>query len=397
MASKEIKPITSDRQLKALKIQDKDYVRSAAPNLQIRVRKTGSKLWNFNYRHPNTKRRINMGLGSYPTIKLAEARELAEQARRLVQLGIDPKEERDNARKQELAKTEHVFENVAKNWFDVKCSAVSDDHAIDVWRSLENYILPKLGKLNINDLDAPTVIEVLKPIEAKGSLETVKRLSQRLNEIMEFAANTGIITANPISGIRSAFKKPTKQNMLTIKPEELPELLEAISEASIKKVTRYLILWQLHTMVRPSEAAGAKWEEIDWDNELWIIPAERMKKKREHIVPLTPETLKILEKLRPISEHREHLFPADRNPRTHCNNQTANAAIKRMGFAGRLVSHGLRSLASTTLNDNGFPPHIVEAALAHAKDNEVEAAYNRAKYLKQRKDMMNWWSNHINK
>ncbi|WP_371377742.1 integrase domain-containing protein [Thalassotalea aquiviva] len=397
MAKETVKPITSDRQLKALQTLDKDYVRSAAPNLQIRIRKTGSKLWNFNYRHPITKRRLNMGLGSYPTISLAEARELATQARKLVQLGIDPKEEREKNKKLQIAETEHIFENVIKNWFEVKRSSVSDDYATDVWRSLENYILPQLGKLNVNDLDAPSVIEVLKPIEAKGSLETVKRLSQRLNEIMEFAANTGIIKANPISGIKSAFKKPIKSNMPTLKPHELPELLEAISEANIKKVTRYLILWQLHTMVRPSEAAGARWEEVDWENELWVIPAERMKKKREHIVPLTPEILKILEKLKPLSAHREHLFPADRNPRTHCNTQTANAAIKRMGFEGRLVSHGLRSLASTTLNEQGFAPHVIEAALAHAKENQVEAAYNRAQYLEQRKEMMNWWSNSINK
>jgi len=171
--------------------------------------------------------------------------------------------------------------------------------------------------------------------------------------------------------------------------------MKDISYASIKLVTRYLIEWQLHTMVRPSEAAGAKWQEIDFENKLWIIPAERMKKKREHLVPLTEQTLEILERLRPLSGHREYLFPADRNPRSHINEQTANMALKRMGYEKRLVAHGLRALASTTLNQHGFDPDVVEAALAHIDKNEVRRAYNRADYLERRRVMMDWWSDNV--
>jgi integrase len=235
----------------------------------------------------------------------------------------------------------------------------------------------------------------MKPIVAKGSLETVKRLSQRLNEVINYAVNTGLIQANPLTGIKAAFNKPVKQHMPTLTPEELPELMKAIGYASIKLVTRCLIEWQLHTMSRPSEAARAQWKEIDLENMLWVIPAERMKMKREHIVPITIQSAELLERLKPISGHREFVFPADRNPKKHTNVQTANAALKRMGFHNRLVAHGMRALASTTLNEQGFDGDVVEAALAHVDKNEVRRAYNRADYVERRRVMMDWWSEHI--
>jgi len=212
---------------------------------------------------------------------------------------------------------------------------------------------------------------------------------------MIFAVNTGILTANPLSGISKAFQAPTKQHLPTLKPDQLPELMQTIMTASIKRTTRCLIEWQLHTMVRPNEAAGARWVEIDVESKLWTIPAARMKKKKEHIVPLTDQCIALLEFMKPISGHREHVFPADRNSRTHINSSTANMALKRMGYSGQLVSHGFRALASTTLNEQGFDFDVIEAALAHTGKDEVRNAYNRANYLARRKPVMEWWSNHI--
>jgi integrase len=148
-------------------------------------------------------------------------------------------------------------------------------------------------------------------------------------------------------------------------------------------------------MVRPAEAAGARWDEIDANKALWEIPAERMKKSRAHTIPLSPQALNLLDILKPLSGHREFLFPADRNPWKPANSQTANMALKRMGFGGRLVSHGLRALASTTLNEQGFDPDVIEKALAHVDQNAIRAAYNRAEYLERRRVMMCWWSDHI--
>ncbi len=315
--------------------------------------------------------------------------------RELLAQGIDPQD--DRKRQQQVHKEihEHTFENVTKDRFAIKQHDVTPDYAIDIWRSLELHIFPHIANKPIKAITAPEIIELLKPIEAKGSLETVKRLSQRLNEVMNFATNCGLILANPLTGIRAAFKKPKKENMAALAPHELPELMGAIANASIKRTTRCLLKWQLHTMTRPSEAAGARWDEIEWEENIWTIPAERMKKRREHRIPLTEQMLALLEVMKPISGHREFIFPSDLEPKKPCNSQTANMALKRMGFAGRLVSHGLRSLASTTLNEQGFDPDLVEAALAHVDDNQVRSAYNRTDYLERRKPMMCWWSEHI--
>ena len=150
-------------------------------------------------------------------------------------------------------------------------------------------------------------------------------------------------------------------------------------------------------MTRPSEAATTRWADIDFDKRIWIIPAERMKKRRPHIIPLTEHALSLLETLKSHSGQREYVFPSDRNPRPHANSQTANMALKRMGFQDRLVSHGMSSMASTILNEHGWDPELIEVALAHVDQDEVRSAYNRADYIERRRPMMAWWSEHIQK
>ena len=385
----------SELKIKAAKPTEKDYVLVDGDGLQMRVRINGSKLWNFNYYHPVTKKRINMGLGAYPELSLAQARKMTIEARELLATGIDPKEQRDTLKQAKKAETEHTFQNVATAWYELKKDSVTPAYAEDIWRSLTLHVFPDLGTTQISAISAPQVINLLRPIETKGSLETVKRLSQRLNEIMTYGVNSGLIHANPLSGIRSVFKKPKKKNMAALAPDELKELMVAIANASIKRTTRCLIEWQLNTMTRPAEAATARWADIDFEKRIWTIPAERMKKRRMHIIPLTEQTLGLLEAIKPYSGHREYVFPADRNPRTHCNSQTANMALKRMGFEGRLVSHGMRSMASTVLNEHGWDPELIEVALAHVDKDEVRSAYNRADYIERRRPMMIWWSEHI--
>ncbi len=385
----------TDKEIKASKPGDKEYNLFDGEGLRLRIKPNGSKHWILNYHRPTNRKRTNLSLGKYPDLSLANARKSALEAKELIAQGIDPQEERKRLLNEHKATHEHTFSLVASKWFEIKKDSVTADYAIDIWRSLELHILPSLSNTPVKDIDAPMIIELLKPIEAKGSLETVKRLAQRLNEIMNYAANCGLIKANPLTGIKAAFKKPKKENMAALAPAELPELMSAIANASIKRTTRCLIEWQLHTMTRPTEASGARWDELDLENKVWIIPAERMKKRREHRIPLTKQMLAILEVIKPISGHREYIFPSDRDPQKPCNSQTANMALKRMGFAGRLVSHGLRSLASTTLNEQGFEADLIEAALAHVDDNQVRSAYNRTDYLERRIPMMCWWSGHI--
>ncbi|MCE7585388.1 integrase domain-containing protein [Vibrio fluvialis] len=385
----------TDKDIKSAKPKDKEYNLFDGDGLRLRIKPNGSRQWIFNYYKPITGKRANLSLGRYPDLSLANARKNAMAARELLAQGIDPQEER---KRQELVHKEiyeHTFAKVSEDWFNLKKHEVTPDYAVDIWRSLELHVFPQIANTPVKDIDAPLVIDLLRPIEAKGSLETVKRLVQRLNEVMNYSANCGLIQANPLTGIRAAFKKPKKENMAALAPTELPELMGAIANASIKRTTRCLIEWQLHTMTRPAEASGARWDEINWDEKIWTIPAERMKKRREHRIPLTEQMLALLEVIKPISGHREFIFPSDRDPKKPCNSQTANMALKRMGFAGRLVSHGLRSLASTTLNEQGFDRDLIEASLAHVDDNQVRSAYNRTDYLERRRPMMSWWSGHI--
>lgn len=394
-----VKPL-NDKQIKSAKPKleggtPKEYNLSDGQGLALRILTNGTKQWLFNYEKPFTKARTNISFGTYPEVTLEQARQKRLEARALLAQEIDPKEHRDQLQSAQEEAHAQTLENVAMRWFETKKSKVTPAYAEDIWRSLTLHVFPQLGKLPIHKITAPNTIKVLTPIAAKGNLETIKRLCQRINEIMVHALNVGLISSNPLGGIHSEFRKPIKTNQPTLTPAELPDLMRALNQASIKRVTRCLIEWQLHTMVRPSEAAGARWSEIDRETGLWTIPAERMKRKRTHIVPLSPQALAILDVLKPMSGHREYLFTSQTDYSKPTNSQTANMAIKRMGFGGRLVAHGLRALASTTLNEQRFDKEIIEAALSHADENQVRSAYNRADYLEQRKVLMNWWSEHI--
>lgn len=388
------KPLT-DTEVKQAKPLAKEYNLADGNGLYLRVKPNGTKFWLFNYSRPYTRKRANLSFGEYPALSLVKARQKRQESLELLAQDIDPLAHRKDQQRLKVEAMGNTFEVVAKQWLQVKRSKITEQHADGTLRSLELHIFPKLGALPIHNIKAREVISVLQPISAKGTLETVKRLCQRLNEVMVYSVNSGLLDANPLAGISKAFEAPDKTNMPTLKPDRLPELIQTIANASIKRTTRCLIEWQLHTMVRPGEAAGTRWGEIDFTKKLWTIPAERMKKKRQHVVPLSSQALRLLEIMKSISGHREHVFPADRNPRTHMNEQTANMALKRMGYGGQLVAHGLRSLASTALNEQGFDPEVIESALAHTDKNEVRAAYNRAEYIKRRQVMMQWWSNHI--
>lgn len=393
MATK-AQPLT-DAQLRQVRPQAKQYSLADGGGLFLRVHPNGTRSWLFNYFKPFTRARSNIGLGQYPAVGLASARQCRAEYQALLAQGIDPKAHREAKEQRDSEAHSNTLESAARTWLALKRSSVTPAHAEDIERSLALHVFPKLGRVPVHLIGAKDAIAILEPIAARGSLETVKRLCQRLNEIFTHCVNTGVLEHNPLAGIGRAFAPPAKEHMPTLKPDELPDLMRSIARASIRITTRCLIEWQLHTMVRPSEAAGARWEEIDFTRSTWNIPAERMKKKLPHTVPLTPQTLALLENMKPISAHLEHIFPADRNDKTHTHEQTANMAIKRMGYGGRLVSHGLRSLASTTLNEQGFDPDIIEAALAHRDKNSVRAAYNRAEYIERRRPLMAWWSDHI--
>ncbi|ECU7648076.1 integrase [Salmonella enterica subsp. enterica serovar Infantis] len=384
------RPLTNTDVLRT-KALEKDLTLHDGDGLFLIVKTSGKKLWRFRYQRPATKQRTMIGLGAFPALSLADARGLRADYLALLANGIDPQVQAEVVEEQQQIALDSIFSTVATNWFQLKSKSVTSDYANDIWRSLEKDVFPAIGETPVQQIKARTLVEALEPIKARGALETVRRLVQRINEIMIYAVNTGLIDTNPASGIGMAFEKPKKQNMPTLRPEELPKLMRSLIMSNLSVSTRCLIEWQLLTLVRPSEASGARWVEIDLDAKLWTIPAERMKAKREHIVPLSPQALDILEVMKPISAHREHVFPSRNDPKQPMNSQTANAALKRIGYGGKLVAHGLRSIASTALNEAGFNPDVIEAALAHSDKNEVRRAYNRSTYLLKRIELMNWW------
>lgn len=386
--------LTNTKVLRA-KALEKNLTLHDGNGLFLIVKTSRKKLWRFRYQRPATKQRTMIGLGAFPALSLADARGLRADYLALLSNGIDPQIQAEVAEEQQQIALDSIFSTVAANWFQLKSKSVTPDYAKDIWRSLEKDVFPAIGELPVQQIKARTLVEALEPIKARGALGTVRRLVQRINEIMIYAVNTGLIDANPASGVGMAFERPKKQNMPTLRPEELPKLMRSLVMSNLSVSTRCLIEWQLLTLVRPSEASGARWAEIDLDAKIWTTPAERMKAKREHIVPLSPKALEILEVMKPISAHREHIFPSRNDPKQPMNSQTANAALKRIGYGGKLVAHGLRSIASTALNEASFNPDVIEAALAHSDKNEVRRAYNRSTYLEQRIDLMNWWGEFV--
>lgn len=387
-------PLTNT-QVNHAKPKEKEYNLSDGEGLMLRIKPNGSKLWLFNYTRPYSKKRANLSFGAFPAISLAAARKLKNEARELLAHSVDPQHHKREKEAEMLLKETSILETVARQWFDLKKTKITAGYADDIIHSLENHVFPKLGNYPISKITAPIAIDCLNALANTNRLEMVKRISQRLNDIMTYATNTGMIDNNPLSGIRHAFGNPIVQHNPTLKPHELPELIEVISRANIRLLTRFLLEWQLYTMTRPSEAAGARWGEIDTQKQLWIIPPERMKKRREHVIPLTSHALELLNQVRKISNNSEFVFPSYIDPKRCANSSTANVALKRMGFKGRLTAHGMRALASTILNEQGFDPDVIEAALAHSDKDKIRGVYNRASYVERRRKMMEWWSSVI--
>ncbi|AWB68456.1 integrase [Saccharobesus litoralis] len=389
-----VTPLT-DTKIKNAKPTEKEYTLADGGGLQLRVKPNESKLWVLKYTHPFSSKRTNLGLGKYPDISLKEARVKREEIANLLANKIDPKAYFEKQLNEQKSKLINTFGCYAQKWITLKKQSVKPDTAAKMWSRLENHVLPKLSATPIEDLKPQLVIKTLQPLAAQGKLETVKRICRYINEVMEIGIAGGVLEVNYVQNVTKSFAAPNSKNMATIKPEQLPELMKSIALSQTTLLTKLLLEWQLHTMTRPKEAATARWDEIDIENSLWTIPAEKMKMNRPHTIPLSPQVIELLKKLLPISGHRNYLFPSHRNPNSHVNTQSANMALKRMGYKGTLVSHGLRALASTILNEKGFNYDHIEAALAHKDRNQIRAAYNKAQYIEQRREMMNWWSQHI--
>ncbi|PMO60349.1 integrase [Vibrio breoganii] len=383
----------TNTQIRQAKPRDKEYTLSDGNGLQLRVRPNGAKSWMFNYYVPITKKRNKISFGSFPCVSLACARRQRDEARELIAQNIDPKfhrEEQVQAKRIELANT---FKAFADEYLSIKKKTTVESTYSKREAMLENYLVPAIGTIPAKDIKPLKLRAVLDPIYKQGKVETVKRLCIIANEIMRIAVVNGAIEFNPLADLTKLYPAKKVRHNPALTPEELPELVQTIGKANIRLTTKNLILWELHTMVRPSEASKVKWSDIDFEELVWFVPIP--KTLSIHRVPLTPQMLTILNDMRPHTGNREYVFTADRNPNKHANTQTANAALKRMGFQNRTTAHGLRALASTTLNAHGFNGDLIESALSHQEGNKIRRAYNHTDYLERRKPMMQWWSSRI--
>ena len=381
----------TDTEVRNAKPDSKEYTKGDGGGLALKISPNGSKTWIFNYTRPLTKKRTNAGLGSFPSVSLTQARKTAETYRALLAQNIDPQ----THKVAEQTRHSNTLRQVAKSWFEIKKSSVTVNYAEDIWRSFELHVFPVLGDIPISEISAPMAIEVLQAPRKRGNLETVRRVISRLNEVMTYATNTGLLDANRLAGINAAFERPIAQNNPSIPPDDLPQLMRDVFGANITLQTRLLLELSIHVIARPNEIANARWNEFSFKDQVWNIPSDRMKKRRDFAIPLSGPVLAILEKLRGLAGHSEFVFPSSRTTSGAVNPQTANNALKKMGYEGLLTAHGIRSIGATAMYEHGYTSDLVEPALSHTSGDQTRNAYDRSKLIELRRPMMEWWSHYV--
>ena len=374
-------------QVRAAKPKASRYELSDGRRLYLRVGTTGAKTWYYNYTFDG--KRTKKQLGSADSMTLAEARKEAARLNSLLEAGSNPFEAKANDLGESL-------ETIAYKWLEIKASKVTARQVVDIRRSLELHIFPAIGKRAIADIAPLDVIKLMEPLEQKGNFETIRRLCSRLSQIADFAVARGTLQINPFTRLTTQFAAPTVENLPSVQPEQLPMVLARIRNTRLAAITTLALRLQLHTLTRPGELTGAQWCEVDFEAGTWSIPPERMKARKLHIVPLTDTTSRLFEKIYQITGSGKFVFPHASDPTKSMNSQSPNAALKRAGLKGILVSHGFRSIGSTALNQSGkVRADVVEKLLAHRGDDEIRNAYNRAEYLMERKEALAYWDKFI--
>jgi len=400
------------------------YVRLAdSGGLYLEVTATGSKLWRWKYRIAGKEKRL--ALGQYPDVPLASprnapggkdsappvkgARQLRDEARALLLTGVDPGEARKQAKRAAQGSAEDTFEAVARRWWAGWHINKAPRYADHLLSRLEADAFPVIGSRPVNTLTAAHLIDMTLRIEKRGAGELARRILQTCGLVMRYAVAHGLAVRNPVADIKPGdFLKPrTTKNFARIGADELPDLLRKIEGYAGSMLTRMALKLMTLSFVRTSELIGARWQEFDLASKTWTIPPERegrkgaAGKRRPHIVPLSPQALEVLETLRLARGGAERctgpalVFPGERDILRPLSNMTMLAALKRMGYGGRMTGHGFRGIASTALNEMGYRPDVIEAQLSHVDGSKVRAAYNHAQWLDERRDMMTAWANYL--
>lgn len=380
----------------------KPYKLADGGGLCLLIASSGAKLWRWRYRFDHKEKM--MAFGEYPLVTLKEARELHFTARKMLVAGIDPMAERKaeteakqreaEARQQEA---ENSFENVACKWWEWWAVGKSPRHTNYVLQRLKSDVFPAFGHKFIDAVTAADIRQLMLAVEGRGARDVAKRAHETTGQIFRYAIAHGIASRNPAADFkpRDILAKAKEENFARVGAKELPDLLLKMESYDGDALTRLAMRLMAYTFVRTSELVESEWSEFDLDGARWDIPAERMKMDSPHIVPLSRQAMEVLRALRLLTGNGRLVFPGANDKEKPMSNNTILFALYRLGYKGRMTGHGFRGLASTMLHENGFDDEHVELQLAHQKRNKVAAAYNHAKYLKQRQEMMQWWANYL--
>lgn len=388
----------SDTAVRAAKPSDRPVKLFDGRGLFLLVTPAGGKLWRFKYRFADKEKLL--ALGKYPEITLKEARMRSDDARKLLARAIDPGEQRKVG--------ENTFEVVARRWYALQKASLVESFAIKVIRSLETDAFPAIGGRPINDIKPPEVLAMLRKVEARGALETLKRVRQRVADVFTFAIAEGLREdVNPVTGLEKALKSAKAEHRPSLHARQLPEFFIRLDAARISRPVKLAVRLSLLTFLRPGELRCARWEEIDLDTATWSVPGERdrtrglvgMKMREDHLVPLSTQAVRVLRELQSYSGDADLVFPNRNDSIRPISDGTVNSALRAMGYsAAEACGHGFRATAASALAEMGFRREVIDCQLSHRERNVVLGAYvHLAEYLDERRHMMQHWGDHLDK
>ncbi len=370
--------------------------------LCFEITKSGVKRWLYRYRLDG-KQQMYV-IGRYPDLSLANARNKHKSAQKLVKKGINPALSRRKIkqanREKELAEKKqrtNSFQYVALEWIEQQKGGWSQDHSVAVLGTLKKDVFGSIGSKAVDTITPPEVLKILRKIEIRGSLEIARKILQRMNAVFRYAVQTGLATYNPAADMQGVLKSKPVEHLPAVFNKELGQLLRDINASKRIHITTKLALqFTALTACRSGEVRGAKWSEVNLKERIWEIPAERMKMRRPHIVPLSKQAVAVLERAGKLWGNDGLIFPSVRDQDKPMSDNAMSKALRDMGYKGKATPHGFRaSFSSMAYEKSGFPSEVIEKSLAHEEKNKIKRAYNRAEYLMQRKQLMQWWGNRL--
>jgi integrase len=388
-------PLT-DTACKSARPKAKFYKKTDSQGLYLHIAPNGGRYWRLKYRFLGKEKRLACGV--YPETSLAEAREKRAVARKMLEDGIDPSSTKRDNRQLAEVNAANTFEAVAREWHERYREKWTPLYARDILHRLETDIFPVIGKRPVADITPLIVLNALKKIENRGAGEMARRAVQYCGQIFRYAVVTGRAERNPTADLKGALKPVKHGHFSALEPKDLPEFLHTLerNDARLFVLTRLAIRLMMLTFVRTGELIAATWDEFDLEGAEWSIAAERMKMRKAHIVPLSRQAVAILKQLQVMNGNYQWVFASPTKHRRHMSNNTILKALERLGYKGRMTGHGFRALAMTTIQEKLKYPHdVVDRQLAHAPRNKVDAAYDRTKYLDDRRKMMQDWADYL--